>query len=120
MKVQDYPREIERAALDLTATIEELAETRERIKSAEIETLASVLSARGEDQKPLYGNDKAREIAVFFVLRSDSAYNQDRSTERILEHKRATIEAEIDRLRREFRLAAIDYERAELGRRDAA
>lgn len=120
MKVTDYPREIERAALDLAATCEELSETRDRIKEAELEALASVIAAKGENDKPLYSNDKARDIAVHLALRSDSSYNQDRATERILEHKKATVEAEIERLRREYRIALIDYERAQLGRRDAA
>jgi hypothetical protein len=120
MKVNDYPKEIERAALDLAATCEELSETRDRIKTAEIETLANVLNARGEDGKALYGNDRARDIALHFALRADSSYSQDRATERILEHKRAAIEAEVERLRREYWVALIDYERAKLGRRDAA
>jgi hypothetical protein len=45
---------------------------------------------------------------------------QEGATGRILEHKKATLEAEIERLRREYRIALIDYERAQLGRRDAA
>jgi hypothetical protein len=120
MKITDYPKEIERAALDLAATCEEIAEVRDRIKDAEIEALASVIAAKGENDKPLHSNDKARDIAVFFALRADSSYCQDRATERILEHKKATLEAEIDRLRREYRIAVIDYEREQLGRRDAA
>ena len=120
MKITDYPIEIERAALDLAATCEKLSETRDRIKEAELEAMASVIAAKGENDKPLYSNDKAREIAGFFALRSDSSYNQDRATERILERKRATLETEIERLRREYRTALIDYERAQLGRRDAA
>jgi hypothetical protein len=106
--------------LDLAVTVEELAEVREQIRTAEIETLASVMAAKGENDKPLHSNDKARDIAVFFALRSDSAYNQDRATERILERKKAAIEAELERLRREYRIALIDYERAQLGQRSAA
>ena len=120
MKIQEYPKQIEAAALDLAATCEELSETCDRIKEAEIEALANVMAAKGENDKPLHSNDKARDIAVFFALRSDSSYNQDKSTERILEKKKASIEAEIERLRREYRIVLIDYERAELGRRDAA
>jgi hypothetical protein len=71
MKVTDYPKEIERAALDLAATCEELSETRERIREAEIETLATVMAAKGENDKPLHSNDKARDIAVYFALRAD-------------------------------------------------
>jgi hypothetical protein len=118
--INSYPTEIERAALDLAATCEELSETRERIREAEIETLATVMAAKGENDKPLYSNDKARDIAVFFALRADSSYCQDKATERIIERKKVTLEAEIERLKREYRIALIDYERAQLGRRDAA
>ncbi|HET9531623.1 MAG TPA: hypothetical protein VFQ92_14800 [Blastocatellia bacterium] len=120
MKISDYPKEIEAAALDLAATCEELSETRDRIKVAEIEALASVIAAKGENDKPLPTNDKARDIAVFFALRSDSSYCQDKATERILEHKKATLEAEIERLRREYRISLIDYEAERLGKRGAA
>ena len=120
MKIQDYPKQIETAALDLAATIKEIAETRDRLKDAEIEAQANVLTARTEDGKLIHSNDRARDIAVHFALRSDSSYCQDRSTERILERKKATLEAECERLRREYRIALIDYERVHLGRRDAA
>lgn len=120
MKIHDYPKQIEATALDLAATIETLSELREQIKAAEVETLASVIAARGEDGKPLHSNDRARDIAFHFALRADSTHSQDRASERILEHKKSVLEAELERLRREYRIALIDYERAELGRRDAA
>jgi hypothetical protein len=60
------------------------------------------------------------DIADFFALRADSSYNQDLATERILEHKKAILEAEIERLKRDYRIALIDYERERLDRRDAA
>lgn len=120
MKPQDYPREIERAVLDLAATNEELSTVCDQIRDAEMQTTQSVLNARGEEDKPLYTNDKARDLAVYNSLRANESYQRDKATKRILEHKRATLEAEIERLRRESRFAAIDYERQQLGRRDAA
>ena len=97
-----------------------MSETRDRIEDSKVEALNAVITARTEDGKPVHTNDKARDIALHFALRSDSSYCQDCATVRILEHKRATLEAEIERLRREYRIALIDYERAELGRLDAA
>jgi hypothetical protein len=73
-----------------------------------------------EDGKLSHTNDKACELAHFFALLADSSYCQDKATERILEQKKATLEAELERLRREYRIALIDYERAQLGSRDAA
>jgi hypothetical protein len=64
MRITDYPKEIERAALDLAATCEELSETRERIREAEIEALATVIAAKGENDKPLHSNDRARDFRI--------------------------------------------------------
>ena len=120
MKIQDYPKQIETAALDLSVTCEALSDLRERIRDQEIEALSAVIAARTEDQKPLYSNDKAREMAVHRSLKESESYQRDLATLRTLEHKRASLEAEIERLRREYRIALIDYEREQLGRRDAA
>jgi hypothetical protein len=120
MKIIEYPKEIERAALDLAATCEELSETRDRIKDAEIEALPAVMTARTEDGKLIHTNDKARGIAFHFILRADSSSCLDCALIRQLEHKRAIIEAESERLRREYRISLIDYERAQLGQRSAA
>jgi len=120
MKIQDYPKQIEQASLDLAVTCETLSELREQIKDAEVEALADVIGARDQDNKPAHSNDKARDIALHRSLRSNADYQRDRSTAAILEHKKATLEAEVERLRREYRISLIDYERAELGRRDAA
>jgi hypothetical protein len=120
MKIQDYPKQIEQASLDLAVTCETLSELREQLKDAEVEALAEVIGARSEDNKPIHSNDKARDIALHRALRANDAYQRERSSERILEHKKAALEAEVERLRREYRIALIDYERAELGRRDAA
>ena len=118
--ITEYPRQIEEATLSLLDIEEELATLRDRLKDAEVEIQAAVLDARGDDNKPLYSNDRARDIALHRSLRADDDYQRDRSTERILEHKKAALEAEIERLRREYRIALIDYEREQLGRRDAA
>lgn len=53
MKVNDYPKEIERAALDLAATYEELSETRDRIKDAEFVALASMIAAKDAEIRRL-------------------------------------------------------------------
>jgi hypothetical protein len=120
MELRDYPREIERAAQALAATVEEIADVRDLLKSWELDALETVIEARGEDQKPLYTNDKARELAVARTLKNLSTYQQDRARLRTLERKKATLEAECERLRREYRIALIDYEREQIGRRDVA
>ena len=92
---------------------------REQIKDAELEAICEAAEARGEDGKPLYTNDKLRERAARTSLKTDAQYQRDRETARILERRIALLNAEIERLRRELRIAMIDYERAELGQRAA-
>lgn len=41
MKVNDCPKETERAQFDLAATVEEMSATRERIKPSEVEALGA-------------------------------------------------------------------------------
>lgn len=118
--ITEYPRQIEEATLSLLDIEEELATLRDRLKDAEIEALAAVLAATGEDQKPLYSNDRARDIALHRTLKANEAYQRDRATERQLERDRATLEAELDRLRRLFRIFLIGYERQQLGPRRVA
>jgi hypothetical protein len=58
--------------------------------------------------------ERPQSVGTFY------AHVTDRATDRILERRKATLEAEIERLRREYRIALIVYERQQLGRRDAA
>jgi hypothetical protein len=119
MKVHDYPAAIERLTLTLATTCGTIAETRDRLKDAELDALDLAIKAR-EDDRPLYTSDRARDLAAHRTLKASTGYQQDRATLRTLEHTRAVNEAEIDKLRRELRLAVIDYELQRLGRRDAA
>jgi hypothetical protein len=118
--ITEYPRQIEEATLSLLDIEEELATLRDRLKDAEVEIQAAVLDARGDDNKPLYSNDRARDIALHRALKVNRAYQKDRATERQLERGRATLEAELDRLRRMYRIFLINFERQQLGPRRVA
>ena len=60
------------------------------------------MTAKIEDGKLIHTNDRARDTALHFALRASSSYDRNKACERQLERKRATIEAEIERLRREY------------------
>ena len=75
--------------------------------------------ARNEEGKPLYTNDKTRERAARTSLKADAQYQRDRETARILERRVAMLTAEVERMRRDYRIALIDYEREQLGQRMA-
>lgn len=115
-----YPQMIEAALMQLADINEQLSDTREALKDAELEAIGAAIEARGEDNRPLYSNEKAREVAAHRALKADDGYQRDKATERILERKKLEFDAQIERLRRESRVALIDYENKMLGRREAA
>jgi hypothetical protein len=117
--IHSYPEMIEAALLNLADINEQLSNVRESLKDAEIEALGAATDARGEDQKPLYTNDRARERAAHQTLKADDSYQRDKATERILERRKVTMEAQAERLRREYRIALLDYESQLLGHRAA-
>ncbi|HXG64619.1 MAG TPA: hypothetical protein VNO70_05900, partial [Blastocatellia bacterium] len=118
MDVRDYPKEIEALSLELAEATSDLAAVREQMEVEQTETLATVLYARGEDGKQLYRNDRARDVAVFRALRESDTYRQYRLMERGCEARKAAIAAKLERLRKEFQLAAIEFEANHLGRRN--
>jgi len=121
MKLHEFPQEIESAALALHETGEQLQSVREQIGRIEIQVKADVIAAKDESTgKALYSNDTAREIATGQRLEQSAPYAEGRERERQLEKTKAEQTARLERLRREFQLALIDYEAERLGRRHAA
>ena len=51
--------------------------------------------------------------------KADAQYQHDKETTRILERRVSMLTAEIERMRREYRISLIDYEREQLGTRAA-
>ena len=117
--IHEIPAQIESKQQELATDQEDLAQVREQIKDAELEAIAQATEARTEEGKPLYSNDKLRERAARATLKADAQYSRDRETARILERRVALLTAEIERFRRDYRIALIDYEREQLGQRAA-
>jgi hypothetical protein len=118
--IHSYPQMIEAALVQLIDINEQLADAREAIKDREFEAMADAYDARTEDgTKPLNSNDKQREMHVRRYLKEDGEYTRSKSTERILERRKAEMEATAERLRREMRIAVLDYEARVLGHRAA-
>jgi hypothetical protein len=118
--IHSYPQMIEAALMQLADISEQLSDVRESLKDVELEAMGAALEAKNGEGKPLYSNDKAREIAAHKTLKASATYQRDKATERILERKKIELEAQVERLRRESRVALIDYEARILGRREAA
>ena len=119
MNIHQIPAQIESKQQELITDSEDLTLVREQIKDAELDAVCEAAEARTDEGKALYTNDRQREKAARATLREDAQYQRDRETARILERRIALLNGEIERLRRELRIAMIDYERAELGQRAA-
>ena len=117
--IHQVPARNESKQQELIIDSEDLAIVREQIKNAELEANCEAAEARGEDGKPLYTNDKLRERAARASFKADVQYQRDRETARILERRVAMLTTEIERMRRDYRIALIDYEREQLGQRAA-
>ena len=119
MNVHQIPSHIESKQQELITNNEDLAIVREQIKDAELDAICDASDARTDEGKALYTNDKQRERAARATLREDAQYQRDRETARILERRCSELTAEIERMRRDYRIALVDYEREQLGRRVA-
>ena len=117
--IHQIPAQIESKQQELITDSEDLAIVREQIKDTELDAICEAADARNDEGKALYTNDKTRERAARASLKADAQYQRDRETARILERRVAMLTAEIERMRREYRIALIDYERQELGQRAA-
>ena len=117
--IQEQPAEIESKQLELSDVINDLADLRDFMHRQEFEAAVSVADQRGENDKPMYSNDHKRELATLQALDSNPEYRDNCNVARQLEQRKAALAAEIDRLRREHRIALIDYESSQLGRRAA-
>jgi hypothetical protein len=118
MNITEYPSKIESNVKALATLSNEILEARDQIRDLEMDAASEGLEARNGDGKALYTNDKAREIAIHKILKENGHRDAVKQL-RQLEHSRALVEAEIERLRREQRIAMIDYEREQLGQRAA-
>ena len=119
MTVHQIPSHIESKQQELITDSEELASVREQIKGAELDAICEAADARTDEGKALYTNDKQRERAARQSLKADAQYQHDKETTRILERRVSMLTAEIERMRREYRISLIDYEREQLGTRAA-
>jgi hypothetical protein len=121
MKIHEYPERIEDAALALHEISEQLQSVREGLGWIECQVKADVLMARDEAAgKALYSNDTARECAASKLLSEREGYNDLKASERRTEAVKAERSARLERLRKEFEIALLDYEAERLGRRQAA
>jgi len=121
LTIHEYPQTIASAVMQLHKTTRHLNDIREELQRIEIEIKGQVQTAINEEtRKPLYSNDTAREAAVALKLDESAGYRDLRAAERVAELDKALASAELERLRKEYEIALLDYEAERLGRRPAA
>ena len=90
------------------------------MKDEETEALATTLYARDAAGKAIHSNEQSRSVALRRALRDSATHQQFRTLEQGCEMRKATIAAKLEKLRKEFSIALLDYEATHLGRRHAA
>lgn len=118
MTIHIYPERIETASLALFAVTEKMRQLRERLQEIEDAVTVEVLTARDEATgKPLFTNDTMREVTKRERLRARQDYVDLTDQLNVEERKRVETEAHLESLRREFRIALIEFEAEKLGGR---
>ena len=120
MTIKEYPAEIERAALELHQVCSEHSDVKEILRGIKAQTEASIYEAKGEDEKPVYKNDRERAQAVSEALNDSATYQRNLELEQQLDSRKAMLAAYVERLRNDFSIALIDYEVERLGHRRVA
>ena len=120
MTIKEYPAEIERAALELHQVSSEYWDVKEILRGIKAKAEADAYLTKGEDEKPLYKNDRERAHAVCEALSDSAAYQRNLELEQQLDARKAIGAAYVERLRGDFSIALIDYEVERLGNRRVA
>jgi hypothetical protein len=111
MELQTIPDEMERQMTKLQLERHALDDWRMDLRLAEAAIAAKVAMAKGEDGKPIFGNEQARKAAIEDGCRKDPVHLKAESEVRQSEIALAGREARIERLKLEHRscLALMGY-----------
>jgi hypothetical protein len=104
----NYPQLIAAQARELAAITRELTDLRNLSARIEHECLLTVITATNDAGKPLHGNETARQVAHQSLLYANQDWldNRERITE--LEQRKAETNAQLERLRGEFKIAIVE------------
>ena len=108
MERNNYPEQIEKAALELGEVQREAAEQRERL--AEIESILTleIAGAKSPEGKPLYSNEATRSAELTLRLRDNKDAAQIKGLLERADGKKTRLLAHLERLRGEFKLLLIE------------
>ncbi len=93
----------------------------EAAEDIEASALLMVMAEKGEDKKPLYSNEGARQARIRLMLTSEGAeaetYRKSKAAAETCRRNRVGSQANLDAAERSFRVLLIEYEAELLGRR---
>ena len=112
MQTQIPPERIEEVALAIAIDIRAIAALREQLSIIEAHHTLDIQSAKDEHGKPQYPNEDARRAALTLRLADDEHYRRLTLKLRDTEQERARRDANLERLRREFKLSVLDRQEA--------
>jgi hypothetical protein len=110
MYLQGHPQEIELILCDVAELSARVAGIREDMRIVEMRALADVLSETSEAGKPVYSNDKQRDVALTARLFADKEYRDWQYELRTLDLERQIKLARVERLRAEWNLYLIEQQ----------
>lgn len=105
-----HPTEIELILCDVAELSARLAGLREDMRIVEMRALAAVLAEVNEAGKPVYSNDKQRDVALTALLFADKEYRDWQFEVRTLDLERQLKLARVERLRAEWNLYLIEQQ----------
>lgn len=110
--MMDYPERIEAALLEIFDVKRKLMDRRAAMRSLEISITVTATTAKDpQTGKLLLTNETQRTAAIAKNLEEDEDYRKQLTEVRDLELQLAQAEASLERLRMEFRVHMLDYER---------
>jgi hypothetical protein len=106
--MQNYPQLIAEQAQALAAIARELTDLRNLSARIEHECLLTVITATNDAGKPLHSNETARQAAHQALLYANQSWLANRERVAELEQRKAEANAQLERLRGEFKIAIVE------------
>jgi hypothetical protein len=117
--MKNYPAEIEAALVKLAEDNKELMAEKLLLSLIEARELLAITQERNTQGKALFGNEEMRAAALVIRLSESDEHFQTLTRITTIEIERANINAEIERLRGEFKLHLLNR-REQIATKEAA
>ncbi len=110
--MQQQIQRLEIVSLAIASQTRAIVALREQLSIIEANHVLDVQSQMNEQGKPQYPNEETRKAAFTLRLADDETHRRLTLRLRDIELERARLNAELDRLRQEFKLYVLDRQEA--------